>query len=159
MPSRLPFLVLSFMLLVCFACSRVPTAGSPPSGAARAPATSAPSADSSRASLSPLFSHIWRVSKAPTQPAAGSIYIFLPNGTLLETSCVETYRIAAWTIDKSSPRELRVVEDRQPAYTANITELTDTTLRFEQHLVRSPETRELTLAAVDGEFVCPDLPK
>jgi hypothetical protein len=81
----------------------------------------------------------------------------LPNGTLLETSCVETYRIATWTIDKSSPQELRVVEDRQLAFTANITKLTNTTLRLQQHLVRSKETRELTLAAVEGELVCPDL--
>ncbi|MGC2197570.1 MAG: hypothetical protein WA628_23055 [Terriglobales bacterium] len=159
MPLRLHFAILIFMLLVCLACSQVPTAGSPPSSATQQPTTLALSADSSRETLGPLFSRIWRVNKAPAQPAAGSIYIFLPNGTVLETSCVETYRIATWTVDKRSPREVRVVEDRQPAYTASITELTDTTLRFKQHLVRSKETRDLALTAVEGEFVCPDLPK
>jgi hypothetical protein len=159
MPSRLQTLVLSCILLAGCACSRVPNAGSQPFSAIREPTTLALAADSSRESLNPLFSHIWRVTKAPAQPAVGSIYIFLPNGTLLETSCVETYRIATWTVDKSSPRELRVVEDRQLAYTANITGLTDTTLRLRQRLVRSTETRDLTLTAVEGEFVCPDLPK
>jgi hypothetical protein len=88
-------------------------------------------------SLAPLFNRAWRITKAPTPPAPGSIYVFLPNGTLLETSCVETYRIAAWTIDKNSPRELRVVEDRQPAFTAQIEELTGTTLRLQKRLKQS----------------------
>ena len=51
------------------------------------------------------------------------------------------------------------MEDKQLAFTALITELTDTTLRLQQTLVRSKETRDLTLEAVEGEFVCPDLPK
>jgi len=51
--------------------------------------------------LTQLFSRIWQVTNAPSKPASGSIYIFLANGTLLETSCVETYRIATWTIDKT----------------------------------------------------------
>jgi hypothetical protein len=38
--------------------------------------------------------------------------------------------------------------------------LTNRTLRRQQHLVRSKETRDLTLTAVEGELVCPDpLPK
>lgn len=99
------------------------------------------------------------MSKAPSQPAPGSIYIFLPNGTLLETSCVETYRVATWTVEKKFPRQLKVVEDRQLAFLANIEELTDTTLHLKKELVRSKETQEVTLDAVDGEFVCPDLRK
>ena len=108
-------------------------------------------------SLTPLFSRIWRVEKAPSQPAPGSIYIFLPNGTLLETSCGETYRVATWTVDKKAPRVLRVVEDGQLAFTATIAELTDSDLRLQQHLTRINENRELTLKAIDKEFVCPDI--
>jgi hypothetical protein len=159
LPSRLQTLVLNCILLVGCACSRVPNGGSQPFSAIGEPTTLALAADSSRESLSSLLNHIWRVTKSPAQPAAGSIYIFVANGTLLETSCVETYRIAAWTIDKSSPQELRVVEDRQLAFTANITKLTNTTLRLQQHLVRRKETRDLTLTAVEGELVCPDLSK
>jgi hypothetical protein len=109
--------------------------------------------------LTQLFSRIWRVTNAPSKPASGSIYIFLANGTLLETSCVETYRIATWTIDKKAPSVLRVVEDQQLTFTAAITELTDTTLRLSQDLVRSHEKRTITLTAVEQEFVCPDMPK
>ena len=93
------------------------------------------------------------------QPASGSIYVFLQNGTLLETSCGETYRVALWTIDKSAPRVLRVAEDGQLAFTATIADLSDKKLRLQQELVRSKEKREITFAAVEGEFVCPDLPK
>ena len=109
--------------------------------------------------LIPLFSHIWQVADAPSKPAPGSIYVFLPNGTLLQTSCVETYRIARWSTDKSNPSALRVVEDGQLAYTASITELTGHTLRLQQKLARGSEARSITLKAVDREFLCPDLPK
>jgi hypothetical protein len=107
----------------------------------------------------PTLSPNWRVTSAPSQPAPGSIYVFLTNGTLLETSCVETYRVATWTIDKRLPRVLLVVEDRRLAFTGAITELTDTTLRLQQDLTRSNEKRDITLMAVEQEFVGPDLPK
>ena len=104
-----------------------------------------------------LFSRIWRVTSS--QSAPGSIYVFLPNGTLLETSCVETYRIATWTMDKAAPHVFQVVEGGRPAFTATITELTDTTLRLREALARSNEERNVTLTAVEQEFVCPDLPR
>ncbi|MDQ2841785.1 MAG: hypothetical protein M3Y72_12245 [Acidobacteriota bacterium] len=109
--------------------------------------------------LTGLFGRVWQVTNAPSKPAAGSIYIFMLNGTLLETSCVETYRIATWTVDKRTPLMLHVVEDKQLAFTAAITELTESTLRLRQSLARSKETREITLKAVEREFVCPDLPR
>lgn len=109
--------------------------------------------------LTQLFSRIWRVTKAPSKPAPNSIYIFLPNGTLLQTSCVEPYRIATWTIDKKTPRVLRVVEDGRLAFTAAIAQLTNTTLRLQLNLVRSKEKQDIVLTAVEQEFVCPDLPR
>lgn len=109
--------------------------------------------------LTPLFSKIWRVSEAPSQPPAGSINIFLANGTLLQTSCVETYLIAGWTIDKENPQVLQVSENGQPTYTAEMLELTDTTLRLRLSLIPSNETQDLTFTAVEEEFACPDLPK
>jgi len=119
---------------------------------------SQPSKTDSR-DLTQLFGRIWKVTKAPSEPAPGSIYIFLTNGTLLETSCVETYRIATWTTDKNKPSLLHVVEDGRPAFTAVITELSGDAMQLEQILARSNEKRHILLKAVEREFVCPDLPK
>jgi hypothetical protein len=109
--------------------------------------------------LAPLFSHIWRIDTPAPYPNSGSIFIFLPSGTLLETSCVETYRIATWKVDPSSPRTLVITEDRSPAFTAAISELTSTKLHFQQNLLFVKERRDFSLTAVDKEFVCPDMPK
>ena len=167
--SRLWLPVLSLLLTGLGVCpqpsnaqtSHPPTSvkAPPPGKPARAakPANTKPAHTATNADLTQLFSRVWRITKAPSQPAAGSIYIFLPNGTLLTTSCGETYRIATWTIDKKAPRVLRVVEDGQLAFTAAIAGLTNTTLRLQQNLVRSNEKRDLTLTAVEQEFVCPDL--
>jgi hypothetical protein len=143
--------------LVLGGCSKAPSSSATPS---EKPAPVVQQADpASNNSLQSLFSHIWRVTKAPSPSASGGIFVFLPNGTLLETSCVETYRVATWTVDKAAPRELRVVEDRQLAFTANIAELSDSTLRLQKQLVRSRETQDVTYSAIEGEFVCPDMPK
>jgi hypothetical protein len=107
----------------------------------------------------PLFSHIWRVVDVPNKAQPGAIYVFLASGTVLETSCVETYRIATWTIDKKSPRILRVIEDGRLAFTATITVTSKDTLKLHQELASNKEKRDITLAAVGGEFVCPDMPK
>lgn len=163
--------VLSFLVIGLTACSQSFDAGNPQPSAIvtasttpiKSPQSPAPVAVSptrpTGPSLSQLFSRVWRVTKAPSQPPSGSIYVFLPNGTLLQTSCVETYRVAAWTVDKSAPRVLRVVEDGQLAYTATIAQLTDTTLQLQKNLVRSNEKQAVTLTAVQQEFVCPDLRK
>jgi hypothetical protein len=149
------FMAVGAGCLLLGGCSKAPS-GAP----SEKPAPVVQPADPEPAtSLQSLFSHIWRVTKAPSPPASGSIYIFLPNGTLLETSCVETYRIATWTVDKAEPRVLRVVEDRQLAFTSNIAELSDSALRLQKQLVRSKETQDVTYSAVEGEFVCPDMPK
>jgi hypothetical protein len=155
--------VLSLLIMGLIACTQMPSAeiSAPHSPANAQPSTSVEPTASPAATgdLTQLFSHIWRVTASPSQSSSGSIYIFLPNGTLLETSCVEPYRIATWTIDKAAPRVLQVVEDGQPAFTAVIAQLSDTTLRLQQTLVQSNEKRDLTLTAVEQEFVCPDLPK
>jgi hypothetical protein len=112
-----------------------------------------------RQALAPFLNRVWRVSNSPYGPAGGSIYIFLGNGTLLETSCAETYRIALWSVDQTQPDTLRVVEDQQPVFTATLGEASGNALRLHQKFLRGSETREITLTAVDHEFVCPDLRK
>ena len=106
--------------------------------------------------LANLFARMWRVMQAPETPAKGAMWVFLRNGTLLETSCVETYRVATWSADPKNPKLLRIVEDRRPAFTAEIVELTDSTLRVEQKLTRQPDVREIIFTGVEGETVCPD---
>ena len=86
-----------------------------------------------------LFKNIWRITKAERQPFHGSIYIFLPNGTLLETSCGEPYRIALWSRDSQDSSTLRITEDQSVVATWKIIELTPTTLRLEKKLTRSGE--------------------
>ena len=111
------------------------------------------------AALKPLFESVWTVTKAPSPPARGAVYIFLPNGTLFTTSCLETYRIAIWTEDPRSPGTLRIVEDGQFVSTLHVDQVTTTTLRLTETLTRGKTKRSLTLNAIEKEFVCPDLPK
>jgi hypothetical protein len=103
-----------------------------------------------------LAGHIWRVTGSASPTFPGAIYIFVPNGTLLETSCKETYRIATWSADAQSPETFQVVEDGRPAFTGKILEATANTLRLQRRLSRG-DTDELKLVAVTGEVVCPDL--
>jgi heat shock protein HslJ len=106
-----------------------------------------------------LSNRIWRFADADSTSAPGSIYIFLSNGTLLQTSCGETYRVAKWKVDKQSPSLLRVTEDGQLAFTAIIKEVTADSLQMQQNLVRSKETRNVRMQAVNQEYVCPDQTK
>lgn len=110
------------------------------------------------ASISKLLGRIWQVKEASSRPAPGSIYIFLANGTLLETSCVESYRIATWKLDKRAPPVLRVVEDQRLAFTAAITDLTDSAVTL-LTWSRANEKRNITLQALEREYVCPDIRK
>jgi hypothetical protein len=153
-------------LALCGAALRLLSCSSLPPSNSRKP--TAPSSGSTTMNVSaaardgkfvPLVGRIWRVSGASYGPASGSIYIFLPNGTLLETSCVETYRIATWSADPGNPGSLQVMEDQRPVFTATVGESTGNTLHLHEKLLHSSETRDLTLTGVDGEFVCPDLPK
>jgi hypothetical protein len=143
-----------------FSCSSAPTSSSSkPAAPPRDSRATDASTAAAEGNFAPLVGRIWRVSSAPYGPASGSIYIFLPNGTLLETSCVETYRIATWSADPAEPSSLRVIEDQRPAFSATLGEASGNTLHLRQKLLHSSETRDLTLTAVDGEFVCPDLRK
>lgn len=135
-----------------------------PVDTAIAPATASPEAQPVSPAavgqdLTVLFSRVWRVTQSPSQPAPGSIYVFLANGTFLQTSCVETYALSGWTIDKDAPNILQVSENGQVAFTAEILALDNTTLKLRQTLVRSGDTQEVTLSAIEEEFICPDLPR
>ncbi len=113
-----------------------------------------------KSNLAPLFNHIWRITSATPYSHSSSIYIFQPSGTLLETSCVETYRIATWKTVPGKPDTLVVAEDGRPAFTATVLAVDDTALRLRQTLAFGDRAvKEVTLAAIQQEFVCPDMPK
>ncbi|AXC14172.1 hypothetical protein ACPOL_4910 [Acidisarcina polymorpha] len=123
-------------------------------------AQTAESAGGANSEPGPLFAHIWRITSAMSNSASASIYIFMPGGTLLETSCVETYRIATWKANPKVPDAIDVTEDGRLAFTAIISAVDDQSLHLRQTLAfGSREVREMTFTAIDKEFVCPDLPR
>ena len=109
--------------------------------------------------LAPLFNRIWQVTRTKPPAAPGSLYVFLPNGTLLMTSCGETYRVALWSRDPKLPNTIRLTEDGQLSATLTVQNFNGATVRLTRTLVRTGEKTTLTLAALDKEFVCPDLPR
>jgi hypothetical protein len=62
-----------------------------------------------------LLNKVWRVT-APAGKPLGSMYLFLPDGTLLMTSCVETYRLAKWSANADGT--LTITEDAATTYRA-----------------------------------------
>ena len=116
--------------------------------------TPAPAASASGLAGGPLVSTVWR-STNPTGRPLGSFYLFLPNGTLVMTSCVETYRLATWRAE--SANRLTIVEDTEVEYTADIQALSEDSLSLRLHL-RS-EQLDLTFEPAQAPFVCPDLPR
>jgi hypothetical protein len=118
------------------------------------------SAPTNKSDLTRLFNYIWRITSPTPYPNSSSIFIFLPSGTLLETSCVETYRIATWKTDPNRTHAIEVTEDGRPAFTATILAINDTHLRLRQTLaIGDRAVKEISLTAINKEFTCPDMPK
>lgn len=149
---RIAWPALLFLLMLA-ACSRPaeepPAISPPPVAAAPAPAPQPEPAPDMRRQL---LSHIWELTSPEGRPPR-SIYVFLPDGSLLMTSCVETYRIASWALDQAGQIEIR--EDAQTRYLATIAELTDSTLKLKLNLIS--EEIELGFRKAEPQMVCPDL--
>jgi hypothetical protein len=101
----------------------------------------------------PLANTVWRVTSGNRAP--GTLFIFLSNGTLMMTSCVEIYRLARWRAETMD--RLTIVEDVTVQYTADIQALSEDRLSLRLNL-RSEQV-DLTLEAAQAPFVCPDLPR
>jgi len=137
-------------------------AGCSPSGNTPEPVLPAPGPAPSQASnqtLPPpldrsalLQRHVWELHSPAGRPPR-SIYVFLPDGSLLMSSCVETYRIASWMLNDAGQVEIR--EDAQTRYLATITELTEATLKLKLNLIS--EEIELGFRKTEPQTVCPDL--
>ena len=98
-----------------------------------------------------LLDKVWRVT-APAGKPLGSMYIFMSDGTLLMTSCVETYRLAKWRADPDG--KLTVSEDPATTYRVSLEfHGSDVKLRFEL----KNEVVDLWVRVADTPFVCPDL--
>ena len=122
-------------------------------GDSRKPEVAATARDDRAASpASRLVNRVWRV-HAPVDRAPGSFYIFLSDGTLVMTSCVETYRLATWSAQ--TERRMTIVEDQVVRYDAEIQDSTEQRLRLRLHL-RDHEV-DLTLEPAAVPYVCPDL--
>ena len=95
---------------------------------------------------------MWRI-VSPAGRAPGSFYAFLSDGTLVMTSCVETYRLATWRL--MSPQRVEITEDTITRYEADIARADQA--RFELRLHLKSEVVDLALEPAATPFVCPDL--
>ena len=116
---------------------------------------SGPSADPqqtraiSREAQAPFVGKIWIATDPSAAP--GTFRIFLPDGTLVMDSCVETYRLARW----------RAIDDRRIEWQedtaridAEVTQVSPDDLQLRLHLVSEVKEENYRLAHVP--FVCPD---
>lgn len=84
--------------------------------------------------------------------AAGTLRMFLPDGTLMMDSCVETYRLARWRL--VAPRKVEWHEDTARIQ-ADVTEVGADQLKLRLQLGREIKEENYQLARVP--FTCPDL--
>lgn len=132
--------LLAALLLV--ACGRQPES-----------ATTPPVLATAVAPADPLTGTVWlrRDAGAP----AGELRIFLPDGNLLMSSCVETYRIARW--QRIAPDTVRWEEDGVRVE-AGLKLLGATELQLELRL-RDGEHQLQQYQTLNAARVCPDLPR
>lgn len=131
--ARRSIVSLLMLVLTCSACSAPQPTGAP---------------------ADPLVNRVWKVAQH-SDAAPGSFYLFLSDGTLLMTSCVETYRLARWT--PASAGRLAIEEDPSVRYEASVAPRGDRALTLTLYLKN--ERVERQLEAVDAPWVCPDLPR
>jgi hypothetical protein len=119
-------------------------------------ATPAPTPVASAVSKPPAFvGRMWRQT-APADAPLGTAYVFFADGALLQTSCVEVYRLSTWRPD--GERALTITEEPHASYSAEIETVGERGLRMRFRL--GGEWRPWkTLEAASAPFVCPDLPK
>lgn len=84
----------------------------------------------------------------------GSMVVFLSEGTMLQDSCWETYRLSNWQM--TGEESLSWEEDTM-TIEADIVELDEAQLVLALHLGEEIVEKRYTVAAVP--FVCPDMPR
>lgn len=116
--------------------------------------TPAPPVTATNLAAGSMVSTVWRTTTPAGRPL-GSFYLFLPNGTLVMTSCVETYRLATWQAETAE--RLTITEDPSVRYTADILAISRDRLSLRLNL-RSEQV-ELMFEPAQAPFVCPDFPR
>ena len=131
-------------LLVLAGCGRPAEVPAPLAAPAPVPATPVPAADA-------LTAQLWLRDDAGAAP--GEVLAFLPGGTLLMTSCGETYRQARWQREGTT---LRWDEDGEPIR-ARVISVGEAALQLEFELRGGLEPRRYR--ASRESRACPDLPR
>lgn len=158
-PMRCALAAVAFgIATACSAPEDSPRVEGPASASPAGPASSVPALPATPTPGGSLVDRLtgkaWSI-VAPPEVAPGSIYVFLPTGSLLMTSCVEPYRVATWrAVDEST---LAIEEDPNTRYQATVASVTGTELSL--NLALRNETRELTLRELAAPYVCSDLPR
>jgi hypothetical protein len=98
----------------------------------------------------PFVDRVWLSTDRAAAP--GTIRVFLPDGTLVLDSCVETYRLARWTAIDAN----RIAWDEDGArIEAEIRQVSPDELEIRLHLVKEVKEERYRLAAVP--YVCAEL--
>ena len=100
-----------------------------------------------------LTERFWVQSEADTG-LPGSMMLFLSEGTMLQDSCWETYRLSNWQM--TSDESLSWEEDTA-TIEADIVELNEAELILALHL--GDEIVEKRFTAAPVPYVCPDMPR
>ncbi|MFN0024748.1 MAG: hypothetical protein ACKVS5_12725 [Parvularculaceae bacterium] len=152
-------LMLATFAIVTAACSKAPapaeaeTAPAVAAETAPAPSAEAVIAAAARAPADPLTDRIWVLT--PSDGRLGALKIFLSDGTLMQGSCGETYRLSKWRRDEAG----KIVWNEDGVdILADVTALDDAALTIGINLVGGEQKIE-TYAPAATPFACPDLPR
>lgn len=97
-----------------------------------------------------LVNRVWVRSDSTGMP--GVLRLFLADGTLLQDSCWETYRLSEWTMESDST--LRWSEDGAEIR-ADVITLAEDELLLRLNLTSGAEDQRFAVATVP--YVCPDM--
>jgi hypothetical protein len=135
-------IVVLALLVVLSACSGPP---SPP-----APPPAQPVAGSAEPQLPSFVGKIWV--STTSGHARGSILVFLPDRSVLQDSCFETFRVSKWGI--ISDTRIRWIEDSIPIE-AEYSQPSPNELLLEP----VGTGRRENYVAISVPYVCPDMPR
>lgn len=130
-------------LLLCCGCGT-------PSSDSRSGTRAADSVAAAAKPVHPLIDRVW--ARSDSIGAAGTIRVFLGDGTLVMDSCVEPYRLATWQWESDS---VVVWQEDTAEIRAVIVEVGAEDLVLSLELEGGAEIEHYRTAAVP--FVCPDM--
>lgn len=100
-----------------------------------------------------LVNRVWTQTQTARE-LPGVMRIFLSDGTLVQDSCWETYRLSAWRM--LADGQVEWSEDGR-SITADLVAVDERALVLRLHLVGGDEEQSYVAAAVP--FLCPDMPR